>query len=152
MVERDLSPLRLSPEEDSFAQASSGRNVPSRNASSDDLNSPSTSEGETVVVLNQTVRLRPKGSLRARRYSMPIAVRLKWSSFYNNLFSGPSLSNRGLVLHSSIIIIIIAIISFFGPVKQGSWRQKPFWTGQSQQTVYKEPEVRDQKNKEAPQF
>ncbi|BFZ18297.1 hypothetical protein BsWGS_21336 [Bradybaena similaris] len=69
MLERDLSPLRLPPEEESFASSSPVRNLSSRNVSSDDLISTSASEGETVLVLNQPVKLRPKGSLRARGHS-----------------------------------------------------------------------------------
>nr|KAI8753789.1 serine/threonine-protein kinase pakF [Biomphalaria glabrata] len=69
MVERDLSPLRLPPEDDTGQISPRPLNKSLSRSSLDDPNSSAASDNETIVVQGTPVKLRPKGSLRAKGHS-----------------------------------------------------------------------------------
>ncbi|CAL1543026.1 unnamed protein product [Lymnaea stagnalis] len=68
MLERDLSPLRLPPDEEGALPTFPLTKSLSR-SSLDDSYSSAASDNETIMVQGTPVRLRPKGSLRARGHS-----------------------------------------------------------------------------------
>ncbi|KAH9515170.1 LIM domain kinase 1 [Bulinus truncatus] len=84
MVERDLSPLRLPPDEDNAQQSPNLLTKSLSRSSLEDSYSSAASDNEAAIIVQGTpVRLRPKGSLRAKGQTRQKSIDLNRSHSFS---------------------------------------------------------------------